>query len=57
MADSDIDNHLDSERASDSELNTHVALEISENTQLNTEMNLIGNLVQRDASGNKAKNS
>ena len=57
MADSNIEHHLDSEQASDSETKAHVALEISENKQLNTEMNLIGNLVQRDASGNKSKNS
>ena len=60
MADSDIEDHLDSNHSSDSESKAHVALEISENTTngntLNKKINLIGNLVQRDASGNKIKN-
>ena len=60
MADSDIEDHLDSNAESDSESNGHVALEISENTRIEKEpdisMKLIGNLVQRDASGNKIKN-
>ena len=41
MADSDIEDHLDSNHSSDSESKAHVALEISENTQLNKKINLI----------------
>jgi len=59
MADSDIEDHIDSNPASDSESAAHVALEISENTKNeekeNIEMKLIGNLIQRDASGNRIK--
>ena len=60
MADSDIEDHIDSNPASDSESSPHVALEISENKKeerINTELKLIGNLIQRDASGNKIKNT
>ena len=60
MADSDIEDHIDSNPASDSESSPHVALEISENKKeerINTELKLIGNLIQRDASGNRIKNT
>jgi len=58
MADSDIEDQLDSNPASDSESSPHVALEISENKQpINTEMKVISNIVQSDASNNKLKNT
>ena len=59
MADSDIEDQLDSNPASDSESSPHVALEISENKKanINTEIKLFSNLIQRDASGNRIKNT